>query len=130
MPNQAIYQEYVNETLVPYCYVLTFETGEINWEKTVFYFEVIEPTVYYEREFYDESIISTSIFLSDLIVSDAHPDKLGLYLPNIKKRINDFGVDPYLVTQFVIPTQDISEVFQLLPNSRNFFKGGSLIDQG
>lgn len=118
MPQQRVYFEYINEELVPYWYVLTFQPCEINWDKPVLYFEVIQPFEYIERWEFDESLLSTSIYLSDLIINPVSPTELGIDLRSIKNRILKHGVDPDVILQLIIQFPDIDDVLQLMPNER------------
>ncbi|UII56673.1 hypothetical protein LS684_04200 [Cytobacillus spongiae] len=118
MPQQRLYHDYVNEQLVPYLYVLTFKPCEIKWDKPVFYFDVTAPFEHFNMDEFDDSLISISISISDIVNNAAVPNKLGICLESVKNRILRHNVDPYVVTQFVVPTGYIGEVLQLLPNKR------------
>lgn len=118
MPKQQIYYEYVNEELVPYWFVLTFQTCEINWNEAVIYLEIAPPFEFIERDEFDDSIISTSLFITDLVMNASQEGKIGIQLNPVKERIERHGLDPDLVEQFIIPIPDINEVLHLLPNTR------------
>jgi hypothetical protein len=118
MPQQRLYKEYMNGKLVPYWYVLTLQPGEIKWDDDYFFFEPIAPFEYIERGEFDESIISTSIFMRDFIRRPSSPHLLGLNLIRMKERIQLSGIDPPLVRQFIVCSEDLNEVLQLLPNER------------
>lgn len=118
MPQQKLYYDYINGELVPYIYVLTFQPCELNWDNPVFYFDAIAPFEYTEINDFDDSLISMSISISDLIKNTSYPNQLGIHLEKVKQRIMNHQVDPYVVTQFIIPTIEIEEMLQLLPNTR------------
>ncbi|MDH5160386.1 hypothetical protein [Heyndrickxia oleronia] len=118
MPQQRIYHEYVNEKLVPYWYVLTFKPFEISWEKPVHYFDVIKPFKYIERNQFDESIITFSLYITDFLINADYPNKLGINLKSIKKRLTVEEIDPEIVHQFIVPIPDVDEVLNLIPNKR------------
>ena len=118
MPQQRVYHEYVNEILVPYWYVLTFKPFEINWDKPVHYFDVIQPFEHIERDQFDESIISFSINKADFLLNNDYPGKLGINLKSLKRRILQECIDPDVVQQFIVPIPDIDEVLNLIPNER------------
>ncbi|MEY8346464.1 hypothetical protein [Niallia circulans] len=118
MPQQRIYHEYVDNTLVPYWYVLTFDNCEINWDKQILYYDAIAPFEFIERDEFDESIASFSVHLSDFVINKDRPLQLGLNLRSIRKRILKYGVDPYIIRQFIIQIPDINDVLKLIPNSR------------
>jgi hypothetical protein len=118
MPQQRLYKEYVNEKLVPYWYVLTFKPGEISWSEDYYFFEPIAPFEHVERCQFDDSIISSSIYMRDFIRRPDSPHLLGLNLIRMKERIQLLGIDPCLVRQFIVCSEDLNEVLQLLPNER------------
>lgn len=118
-PQQRLYYEFVNDKLVPYWYVVTFNCCEIPWHLNSFNFQVIAPFQFMERDEFDENIISATIFISDLIINQDRRNELGINLKKIKDRLcNQYRLDPYLVRQFVIQMPDIEEVLQLVPNHR------------
>ncbi|MEH7392448.1 hypothetical protein [Bacillus sp. JJ1474] len=118
MPKQRLYYEYIDRQLVPYWYVLTFSSCELNWDKHVFYYKAIKPFEYTGRDEFDETIISMPIYLSDLIINGELPDKIGLHLSTIRKRIESVGVDPYLVRQLILPHPLLDGFINLLPAER------------
>ncbi|MEH7122073.1 hypothetical protein V7127_02390 [Bacillus sp. JJ1773] len=115
MPQQRMYYEYVDQQLIPYWYVLTFSPCELNWDKHVFYYDVIKPFEYIERGDFDESVISMSIHLSDLVFNHNLPEQIGINLYSIRKRIESYGVDPDVVRQLIIPTPELENFIELLP---------------
>ncbi|MGG1574860.1 hypothetical protein [Fictibacillus sp. NRS-1165] len=118
MPKQRVYYDYVDGSLVPFWYVLTFRPYEIPWEQETYYFEVIAPFEYYDRDYFDDSILSASINIEDLLTNILQISRLGLNLSKIKQRILKHGVEPWEVSQLIIQLPDIEEVLKLLPNER------------
>lgn len=118
MPRQRVYYDYFEGNQVPFWYVLTFKNHEIPWENDTYYFEVISPFEYFGRDEFDDSIMSVSINIEDLLTKNLEVCNLGLNLNRIKARIIRHGVDPYMVRQFIIQLPDIEEVLRLLPNER------------
>ncbi|MCM3598657.1 hypothetical protein M4D55_23140 [Metabacillus idriensis] len=119
MPRQRIYYDYVNEELVPYWYVLTFKSNEITWDKNVFFFDAIAPFEYLNRDQFNDSLISVSIYMSDLILNADNHQRIGINLNNVSKRVLKYDLFPSEVKQFIIPIPDINEVIKLLPNRKN-----------
>jgi hypothetical protein len=118
MPQQRLYYEFMETQLAPYWYVLTFQSGELNWDKPIYHFTPIAPFEYVERDEFDDSLINVSIQLTDFILNPDLPDSIGINLKNVKKRIERHGVDPYVVRQFIMAPPDINELLSLLPNQR------------
>ncbi len=118
MPKQRVYYDYFEGNQVPFWYVLTFRPLEIPWDQETYYFEVIAPFEYFERDDFDHSIMSATINIEDLLTNNLHECQLGLNLNQIKQRILKHGVEPWQVSQFIIQLPDIEEVLKLLPNER------------
>lgn len=118
MPAQNLYHDYIEGNLVPYLYVLTFQPCELNWDKPIYYFNLIKPADYYDYEHFDESIISANIYLSDLVINQDKRGEIGIHLNSIKNRIMKYGIDPDVVRQLILPTSELSEFLFLLPNER------------
>jgi hypothetical protein len=118
MPQQRMYYDYVDDQLVPFWYVLTFKYGEVNWDNHVFYFTPIQPFNYVEREEFDESLISVTIFFSDFVFNPSYPEKFGINISSVKKRIERYSLDPDIVHQFIITLPDINDLLPMLPTER------------
>lgn len=119
LPKQSLYYEFVDDRLVPYWYVITFEPSQIPWEDSTCFFQLIAPFEHFERDEFDENIISMAIHIDDLIINKEKKNMFGLNLERIKNRLsNELLLDPYVVRQFIIPMPDIEEVLLLIPNER------------
>lgn len=119
LPKQSLYYEFVDDRIVPYWYVITFEPCQIPWEDPTCFFQLIAPFQYMERDAFDDNIISMAIHIDDLIINKEKKSMFGLNLERIKNRLtNELFVDPYVVRQFIIPMPDIEEVLLLIPNER------------
>jgi hypothetical protein len=118
MPQQRLYYDYAEGELIPFWYVLTFKPCEFDWEKHVYYFTFIAPFEFVERHEFDESLINVSIQHSDFIINPDHPNRIGININSVKKRIEKHGIDPYVVSQFIMSTPDLNEFISLLPRQR------------
>jgi hypothetical protein len=119
MPQQRLYFEHVNKLLIPYWYVLTFKPGEICWDKPIQFYDAITPFNHVGRDHFDSSLITNKIYLSDFIFNDYNPERFGLNLKAIRKRIEQQGIDSYVVQQFILAAPEISDVLSMLPAERN-----------
>jgi hypothetical protein len=118
MPQQRLYYEYVDGELIPYWYVLSFQSFEVNWDKPIFYFDAIKPFEYIDRDEFDDSKVSMSISLSDLVFNYESPGRIGIRIAVIKKRLEVHKVDPYVVNQFIISVPEVNELLEMLPAER------------
>ncbi len=118
MPQQRLYYDYVDGKLIPFWYVLTFDYREIKWDKRVQYYEAYKPFEYIERHEFDDSIITTSISLADFIFNKYKPNQIGLNIAAIKEKIFRYGVDPFVVRQFLLPSHEIDGLISMLPVER------------
>lgn len=121
IPKQRVFYHYIDGNLVPYWYVLSFRYNEIPWNEETYFFEIIAPFEYFDRDDFDDSVLSASVNIEDLITNEILESKLGLNLNKIKQRLYKHGIYPDEVTQFIIQLPDIEEILCLLPNKRNFF---------
>lgn len=118
MPQQRLYYDFMDGQLIPFWYVLSFDPGEINWEKSAFYYNAIKPFTFIERSEFDESLISMSMQLSDLIFNLDHLYRIGINLKSLRKRIERHGVDPYVVKQFILSVPELNDFLAYLPVQR------------
>ncbi|MBN6889802.1 hypothetical protein ACUXCC_005266 [Cytobacillus horneckiae] len=118
MPKQSLYYDYIGGQLSPYLYVLTFQSSEIDWNKSIFPYQVIKPFVYEDTFDLDDSIITSALMFSDFIFNNDTPDIFKLNLKKIKSRITEQGIDPYIVNQFVLPVYGLNEMLEMLPQER------------
>ncbi|GIN88523.1 hypothetical protein J6TS2_49090 [Heyndrickxia sporothermodurans] len=118
MPQQRLYHEFINGKIVPYLYVLTFKPCELNWDKPEYYFNVIKPFEHFGFDEFDDTLNNASIYLGDFIINKSYPDKIGINLNLVKKRILNYGVDPYVIRQFIAHVLNIEEFLNLIPNER------------
>lgn len=119
MPQQRIYYDYIDGKLMPYIYVLTFQNGEINWDKPLFEYEAIKPFKHDDIYDFDHSILTCSIFFTDFIFNNNRPLHFKLNLTSIKSRLERDYIDPYVIKQFVLGTFELQELLQLLPKERS-----------
>lgn len=117
MPRQRLYFEYVDNLLIPYVYVLTFKPGELKWDKPVHYYDAIPPFNYVGIEELDDSLNNAVIYFSDFIFHENYSKRFGLNINVIKSRIQSHGVDPYVIHQLILPTDDISKLMSMIPSS-------------
>lgn len=115
MPKQRLYYEYIDGQLVPYWFVLTLNPCEVDWDKPVFHFDLIKPLEFVERNEFDDSQISMSIYLSDLIFNNLSTERIGINLTAVKRRIEKHGMDPELFTQFVLSAPEVEDFLLVLP---------------
>ncbi|OAK72656.1 hypothetical protein [Lederbergia galactosidilytica] len=119
MPQQRLYYDFMDGHLMPFWYVLSFDPGEIDWDKQAFYYDAIKPFVFIERGDFDESLISMSISLSDLLFNMDFPNRIGINLKRLKRKIESHRVDPYVIQQFILSTPEINDFLMFLPARRH-----------
>lgn len=66
----------------------------------------------------DDSLVSISVFKHEILLNPSYPNSLGILLRSIKKRVLQYGVDPDVIRQLIIPTLDLDEIINLIPNER------------
>lgn len=126
MPQQRVVQDFnMQGDLVPTHYVLTLQPCEVNWDKPIFHYDALKPS---EIDVYDldPEVINMSIYYSDFIFNNLFPERIGINLAAIKKRIELQGYDPGIIQQFVL-SAEIDEILKRLPQQR---KMNILLNQG
>lgn len=118
MPNQKLYFDYVENELVPYILVITFNSEELKWDKSIYRMKI--DICHSTNDLYDidDSIPTATIYFSDLIFNADIPDTIGINLVSLKRRISDIGVDPFVIHQFVISLPNLNELLRLIPMDR------------
>lgn len=101
MSRQAVYYEEIDGKQFPYWFVITLESGEVDWHKETYYFEVNAPFEQFSRFDFDKYMMSVSIGSADIVQSNTQPSVLGVSLNNIKKRIIGHEANPENVQQLI-----------------------------
>lgn len=126
MPQQRVVLDFnMQGQLIPTYYVITLTPCEVNWDKPVFYYDAIKP---FQIDIYDldPEVINMSIYFSDFIFNNLFPERIGINLASIKKRVEKTGYDPGIIQQFIL-SAEIDEVLKRLPQEQ---KMNLLLKQG
>ncbi|WP_366160642.1 hypothetical protein ABXS71_17045 [Bacillus infantis] len=115
MPQQRLYFDYVGKILVPYWYVLTVKPGELDWDRPVHYYNAHSPFTYYDYNQFDEFQNNMALKPSDFVLNANRPGQIGILLKFIRRRIEEHGVDPYVITQFILSTPYLDDLMLHLP---------------
>ncbi len=118
MANATVYFDYHEGVKVPIWYVVEFDTEDLYQEYLYIPIKApFQPLLEFEEK------IGISILLSDLTVHEAMPNHIGIYLDNIKNRVEEHGIDLFEIKQFIIQMADIEDVLLMRPN-RSFLMEG------
>lgn len=98
--------------------MLKFYSDEVNWDKRVYYFDIITPIESIEYGEIDDQLITISMYLSELIINPDSPSRLGINLYSIKKRLKFDLHDPSIIEQFILYISDVEMVLNELPKNR------------
>ena len=121
MAKQAVYYEEIDGQQYPYWFVISVESGEIDWKKDTYYFEVCAPFEKFSRFDFDEYLMGVSIGPTDIVRSNIQPSILGVTLKNIKERIIDNEANPENVRTFIFLMSDIEESLLLFNIGRETY---------
>ncbi|MFE8697930.1 hypothetical protein ACFYKT_16435 [Cytobacillus sp. FJAT-53684] len=124
MPKQYLDYQYVDGELSPFYYVLKLFKGEVNWDKHVFYFDLFPPIKSEEYSEIDESLINYCVHASELIINKDYPNKLGVNLKALKKRLAFDIHDPSVIEQFFLYAPDVISIVGEFPTE---YKMGFMI---
>lgn len=121
MAKHQLFYENINNEFVPYWYVISFKKFEIDWDKHVYYTDILPPFIYSNRDFFNTRKVSCTIRLADLVFSDTSVNHIGLNLKIIKNKILKSHFDAEMVNQFIIALPDLDEFLKLIPRKKRFF---------
>ncbi|MGO4890339.1 hypothetical protein ACJ2A9_21535 [Anaerobacillus sp. MEB173] len=113
MARATVYYDYHEGEQVPVWFVLYFGAGKIKWEEDYLYVPVYAPFEKQAAQDFHDDTLSFSISIGDLTKRSEMPEHVGVYLPNVKKKIKELGGDPLDVEQFIFLVADIEEVMQM-----------------
>ncbi|MEK5108551.1 hypothetical protein MHI57_17915 [Cytobacillus sp. FSL K6-0129] len=120
MPKQILDYQYVDGEISPFYYVIELYKCEVNWDKSVYYFELMPPIKSVEYSKVNETLISCSLTASDLIINKDIENRIGINLMSLKKRLSFDIHDPSIIEQFIIYAPDIEMLISQMP--KNFTK--------
>lgn len=130
MPKQYLDYQYVDGELSPFYYVIELSKGEVNWDKNIFYFDLITPILSTEYSEINEFLFSYNVSSTDLILNKEFPHRLGINLRSLKKRIYCDIHDPNVIEQFIMYAPDVEMILNQIPSQRTMSlllnKGGDL----
>ncbi|TCJ01333.1 hypothetical protein [Cytobacillus praedii] len=115
MPVQYLDFQYLDGELSPFYYVLKLFKGEVDWDKHTFYFDLMVPIrseVYSEI---DDNLINYGVHISELIINKDYPNKLGINLSALKRRISFDIHDPSVIEQFLLYAPDVMGIIGEFP---------------
>lgn len=108
-----VFHDYHENKLVPLKYVISFQKGELLWDREKVFVSVSAPFEPLDIEdFYPDSLALT-VTQGDMILSADKPGKFGIYLPHLRQRATDAGVDYWDVEGLVIQVADLEELLQM-----------------
>lgn len=115
MPVQYLDYQYVDGELSPFYYVLKLFTGEVDWDKHTFYFDLMVPIKSEEYSEIDENLINYGVHISELIINKDYPNKLGINLNSLKKRLSFDVHDPSVIEQIFLYAPDVLSLIGQFP---------------
>lgn len=123
MPKQILDYQYIEGELSPCYFVLQLYKNEVDWEKHVFYFELLKPIKSEEYSEFDGTLISCSVPATDLIISNTMPNNIGINLNSVKKRLTSELNNPSAIEQFIIYAPDLDFILSRMPENliKSFF---------
>lgn len=108
-----VFHDYHEDKLVPLKYMISFQKGELPWDREKVFVSVSAP---FEplgiEDFYPDSLAIT-VTQGDMIICADKPGKFGIYLPSLRQRAIEGGVDYWDVETFVIQVADLEELLQI-----------------
>lgn len=107
----TIFYDYFEGQKVPIWFVVKLN-GLINWDDEYVYLPVQAPFELQGREDFDPDMLSVTVTMGDLTRHIDKDNTIGVYLPRIKKTVNQFGGHVDEIEQFIFQVVDVEEVLQ------------------
>ncbi|MCF6094336.1 hypothetical protein L1765_10210 [Microaerobacter geothermalis] len=106
-----VYYDYHEGELVPIWFVISLDG--IYWSDDYLYVPIEAPFESFPVDEFDENIMSFSILMSDLTRVYDKTNEFGIYLPYVKQRVLEYGIDVTEIEQFIIQVADVEDVLQM-----------------
>ena len=119
MPKQILDYQYIDGELTPHYYILQLYPNEINWDKNVFYFDLSPPLYSQEYSELNETLLGCSVTITDLIVNNEFPSRLGINLRSLKRRLLPDIDELSFIQQFIIYAPDLDFIIARLPEEQS-----------
>lgn len=113
MAKISVYYDYHESELLPKWKVISFKRNEIDWSKNFIYIPVEAPFQRKEIDDIQTDEMSVTIEMKDLILNAYKQNAYGINLKNIAIRLDEHGVDPNDVSNFVLLVGDIEELLEV-----------------
>ncbi|MFC4403281.1 hypothetical protein [Gracilibacillus xinjiangensis] len=108
MNNITLYYDYVDNQKSPIWLVV----DNFNWTSSVIYISINHFNTEVITNFLSNEL-STTVLLSDLVINEKYPDKIGIKLYGIEQRINQIGMMRKDIRKLVIRTVDLKEIIYI-----------------
>ncbi|GIP25037.1 hypothetical protein J23TS9_01670 [Paenibacillus sp. J23TS9] len=139
MFNLSVIYDYNYDGVYPTWMVIKPESGYINWSAETLYVHIEAPFQRLSRDEINDYALGLSIVQTDLVMSVKHPDHFGIYMPRVKKRLNQIRGEQYTpsfrladIEHFIVQMSDIEIVMNMSISTRfalNKFKSRSQVDE-
>jgi hypothetical protein len=108
-----VFYDYHDDKLVPMKYMISFRKGELPWDREKVFVPVTAPFEKLDIEDFLPDSLAITVTQGDMILSADKPGKFGIYLPPLKRRAVEGGVDYWDIEHLVIQVADLEELLQM-----------------
>lgn len=108
-----VFYDYYDGVLVPLKYLINIRKGELPWDREKVFVPVSAPFERLGVEDFLPDVVALTVTQGDLILSADKPGKFGIFLPPLRQRAVDGGVDYWDVENLVIQVADLEELLQM-----------------
>ena len=105
-----VFYDYHEGNLAPLWYIIFFKKGELPWDKENVYFSIYSPFQRMQMEDFLTDSQGLAVTLGELIRHSENTRKLGIYLPPLKDRATEKGVDYQDTEYLILQVADLDEL--------------------
>lgn len=109
MTNYKVYYDYFEGVEVPIWLVLDIRENKVEWNDSIYTFQVQSPFELHPREYFDQHALNLSITLDELTLNSKE-NHIGINLKLVKSRLDEHDINYSDVSNFVIQMTDIEDV--------------------
>lgn len=99
--------------LTPVWMILEVNDNDRIWERSILWMSLEAPFKRHRAEDFNNEEMVASVLLSELTVNLEAPNKFGINIVALNKRILSLGADPSEINKLVIRICDIAEVLEV-----------------
>lgn len=109
MTNYKVFYDYFDGVKVPIWLVLDIRENKVEWNDSIYTFQVQAPFDLHPSEYFDQYALNVSITMDELTLN-SKDNHIGINLELVKTRLDEHNINYSNVSNFVIQMADLEDV--------------------